>query len=534
MRAAIYTRVSTQKQVDEGYSLGHQRAKCEAFAKSKGWKAAQVFEDAGVSGGKKSRPALDRLVTAVEAGEVDVIISPHLDRIGRSAVHSHELYAKFDAAGIALWTPDGTKYDGTSPAGKMLRSIQAAAAEYERDTIKERTRAGAEAKKERGAFNGGPIPFGYELAEGGGLVICDTEAKWVRYMFHRYANEGASFYEIAKEVGESNVRTKRGGRWKGTKVSELIRSPVYVGQQKDGTSAQHEPLVTPEIFGRAQQRVATTRTLRGNGRGHRASAHLLSHGLLRCECGQGTTPMTDPNGRKYYRCRRKKADTVGDCSMPNLPQDLVDGAILSYLSEHVISDGLTAGDLEAEQENAVKDASKATSEALRAIRAAEDLEAKGEVKWVEGKIEDERWTELKARFAAQREQAEAALRTAEATEDALSEPDEEAIAAVERLRADLAAASTDASSLPRYRALIVKLFESVEVVKADPDAPAVLEDFPSTPSFIYTARKPVRGQPREHRIYLLPVLRPELAMLYGGDPMAFSSGSELIDRNACA
>jgi site-specific DNA recombinase len=236
MKAAIYTRVSSRKQADEGYSLESQRKKCEAFAKAKGWEVARVYEDAGVSGGKKSRPALNELVAAIEAGEVGVLVSPWLDRIGRSAVHSQELYAIFDAAKIALWTPDGAKYDGSSAAAKMTRSILAAAAEFERDMISERTREGAAGKVERGVYNGGPVPFGYELGESGGLVVCEAEAKWIRHMFQRYAHESASFYEIAKELEAAKVPTRRGGLWRGNPVAERIKQPMYAGYLKDEPS----------------------------------------------------------------------------------------------------------------------------------------------------------------------------------------------------------------------------------------------------------------------------------------------------------
>src|SRR5438874_11943921 len=146
-------------------------------------------------------------------------------------------------------------------------------------------------------------------------------------MFKRYAHDGASFYEIGKELAAAKVPTHRGGLWTGKKVAESLKSAMYVAHLRDGTRATHPPLIDLEAFQRAQERMAATRTLNGNGRGKRSSAHLLSHGLLRCECGEGTTPMTDPNGRKYYRCRRKRGEATGVCTMPNLPQELVDETI---------------------------------------------------------------------------------------------------------------------------------------------------------------------------------------------------------------
>jgi DNA invertase Pin-like site-specific DNA recombinase len=158
--AAIYTRVSSQKQVDEGHSLEAQRKACERFAESSGWVLGRVYTDEGVSGGKRSRPELDKLIAAIEAGEVDVLVSPWMDRIGRSATHNAALYELFDRAKLALWTPDGKRYDGDSAAAKFTRSAMAGVAQYERDMISERVTASNAGKAERGSFHGGVIPFG--------------------------------------------------------------------------------------------------------------------------------------------------------------------------------------------------------------------------------------------------------------------------------------------------------------------------------------------------------------------------------------
>lgn len=64
--------------------------------------------------------------------------------------------------------------------------------------------------------------------------------------------------------------------------------------------------------------------------------------------------------------------------------------------------------------------------------------------------------------------------------------------------------------------------------------PGSLEGFPTTPTFLYNARKPVRGRAGEHHYYLLAVLRPELAMIYGGDPLKWAGASDLIGGNAWA
>ncbi len=234
-----------------------------------------------------------------------------------------------------------------------------------------------------------------------------------------------------------------------------------------GAEGKHEPLIDFRPGQRAQVRLSATAELEGNGRGRKPVAHLLGLGMLKCECGASMRPYTNArSGTRWYRCYRKLQDGAPACVIPSLPQDNVDTALLGYLSEHVISAGLTAHELDAEKHRGEADARKAKSEAERTIAQADSRREAAELKWLDGKINDERWAELSDRFDSEREKAEADLRRAEATLSALAEPDDEAIAAVERLRADIAATVKDGGSLQLWHALLVKLYEHVEVVRA--------------------------------------------------------------------
>jgi site-specific DNA recombinase len=505
VKAAVYIRVSSARQADEGYSLEQQRSDCEAFVKAKGWTLLGVFEDAGVSGGKRSRPALDEVVGLIAAGKVEALVSPHIDRIGRSAMNTHELYGVFDDAGIALWKPSGERYDGSSSEAKLMRSVVAAAAQYERDRLSERVRDSVPGKIERGSYNGGPVPFGYEPGEDGGLVPNEDEAKWVRHMFKRYA-EGASFYAIGKELEAEGVPSRRGGKWAGNQaIATRIKNDIYIGRVSGGAEGNHEPLIDADTWQRAQAKLASIKTLPGNGRGRKPTVHLLGQGVLRCACGASMRPMTDPHsGRRYYRCRRKASEGAGSCSVPNLPQAALDQAMLTYLSEHVISPGMTASELEAGTKAAQADAKKAKAAAERAIKLTAQRREAAELKWLDGKIDDAHWGELQARFDDGREQAAAEVKAAEATLSALEAPDAEAQEAVERLRKDIAAAAKG-DSLALYSALIVKLYEHVEIVQGAEADDLEGDDL----SFLH-----------DGRIYaLVPILRPQLAALYGSDPL---------------
>ena len=83
-KAAPYLRVSTNGQID-GESLNTQRIQIQDYCASRGWELVKVYEDAGISGAKDDRPALQALLSAVKAGEIDAVVVRDLSRFGRSA-----------------------------------------------------------------------------------------------------------------------------------------------------------------------------------------------------------------------------------------------------------------------------------------------------------------------------------------------------------------------------------------------------------------------------------------------------------------
>jgi hypothetical protein len=135
--------------------------------------------------------------------------------------------------------------------------------------------------------------------------------------------------------------------------------------------------------------------------------------------------------------------------------------MLAYLSEYVLSRGITQGELEAQTQRAAAEARKVKATAASARKRTIQRRESAEDKWIHGKIDDARWVELKARFDQEADQAEADIAEAESTIDALARPDDEAREAVVRLREDIrAAADNPALIVP----LIVKLYERIEVV----------------------------------------------------------------------
>ncbi|HMN15369.1 MAG TPA: recombinase family protein [Bellilinea sp.] len=145
MKAALYARVSTN---DKGQDVELQMAELRRFAEVRGW-AYEEFVDEGISGSKNSRPALDRLVKAAGKRQIDCVIVWKLDRLGRSLSHLLRLLNDFQSLGVAFISLRES-IDMTTPTGKLMAHLLGAFAEFERELIRERVKAGIEHARKKG------------------------------------------------------------------------------------------------------------------------------------------------------------------------------------------------------------------------------------------------------------------------------------------------------------------------------------------------------------------------------------------------
>lgn len=177
---ALYARVSTSEQTVEPQVHALRR-----YAADRACEALE-FTDAGVSGAKDSRPALDALMREVRMRRVSAVVVTKLDRLARSVRHLTALAAELEALGVSLVCLDQS-IDTATPAGRFLFNTLAAVAELERDLIRERVRAGHAAAKRRGTVFGRP-----EVTDRGG-----------RERIKRLRAAGRTLVEIAELVGVS-------------------------------------------------------------------------------------------------------------------------------------------------------------------------------------------------------------------------------------------------------------------------------------------------------------------------------------------
>lgn len=151
MKAAIYLRVSTNEQTVEP-----QRIELRALCAHRKWEIVAEIEDT-ISGAKRSRAGLDRLMALVRKRAIGAVLCVKLDRLGRSLAHLAQLFSELETAGVALVIPgQGIDTSESNPMGKMMRGFLAVIAEFEREMISERTKAGLVAARVRGSKLGRP------------------------------------------------------------------------------------------------------------------------------------------------------------------------------------------------------------------------------------------------------------------------------------------------------------------------------------------------------------------------------------------
>ena len=192
-RCAIYTRKSTEDGLEQDFnSLQAQREACEAYIKSQrheGWKLVRTaFDDGGFSGGTMDRPALTKLLAAVERHEVDIIVVYKVDRLTRSLADFSKIIEKLDQHDVSFVSVTQA-FNTTSSMGRLTLNVLLSFAQFEREVTAERIRDKIAASKKKGMWMGGNLPLGYDVVDRK-LVINEKEATIVRQLFNLYIELG--------------------------------------------------------------------------------------------------------------------------------------------------------------------------------------------------------------------------------------------------------------------------------------------------------------------------------------------------------
>ncbi|HEV2816146.1 MAG TPA: recombinase family protein [Allosphingosinicella sp.] len=160
-----YSRVSTDRQADDGESLSVQERQIAGWCMMHDHDLTDMFVDSGVSGSVPVglRPAGGELMKRLKPG--DIIVAPKLDRLFRSALDALQTVEAMRAKRVSIWLLDHLGEITGNGMAKAFLTIAAAFAELERDQIRERIVGVKRDQKARGRYLGGRVPFGYDVLE---------------------------------------------------------------------------------------------------------------------------------------------------------------------------------------------------------------------------------------------------------------------------------------------------------------------------------------------------------------------------------
>src|ERR1700731_1439905 len=313
IRCAIYTRKSSEEGLEQEFnSLQAQREACEAFIKSQrheGWVCLpDAYDDGGLSGATIERPALQQLLAEIQAGRVDIVVVYKVDRLTRSLADFAKIVEIFDAKG-ASFVSVTQQFNTTTSMGRLTLNVLLSFAQFEREVIGERIRDKIAASKKKGMWMGGVPPLGYR-AQDGKLIIVDSEAETVRFIFRRYSELG-SVGLLKDELNARGIRSKlwtsASGRRRGGKpfargaLYLMLQNRIYRGEivhKEQSHPGEHPPIIDQPLWDAVQAQLAGNAAERNSSARHRQPSLLT--GMLFDRDGNRMTPShAGKKGTRY-------------------------------------------------------------------------------------------------------------------------------------------------------------------------------------------------------------------------------------------
>ncbi len=303
VRCAVYTRKSTDEGLDKEFNtLDAQRDACEAYVasqRSEGWVLSRDrYDDGGFSGSNLDRPALKRLMSDIEQGQVDVIVVYKIDRLSRSLMDFARLVETFEAHGVTFVSVTQA-FSTTTSMGRLTLNILLSFAQFEREVIGERIRDKFAASRARGMWMGGKVPLGYDVRDRK-LVPNPKEAQRVLRVFELFVETGSGT-EAARRLQAEGVTSKSGRLLNKGDVYKLLNLRTYVGEVEHKGQVYpglHEAIVPRELWDRAHAILQISP--RARAAQNRQHTPALLKGLIYGLDGRALSPtLSRKNGRLY-------------------------------------------------------------------------------------------------------------------------------------------------------------------------------------------------------------------------------------------
>jgi site-specific DNA recombinase len=332
MKIAIYTRVSTEDQAKEGYSLEVQREYLESFAKRENYEVFKVYCDDGISAYSTRREALQQLLKDAKDKKFDLVLVYKIDRFSRNLKDLLNLVDELSACGVAFKSAT-EPFDTSTSAGKLMFQQLGSFAEFERNRISERVFPGMVKGVKQGNWQGARFsPFGYTYNKAKKLLeIEKREADIVKLIYTMYL-AGKSTQDIAVYLNKKKYQTRTGKQFYNKFICDILKNRIYTGKivwnkkhydknqktkkhykyiKNDSSKiiiaqGKHAPIIDEQDFEEVQKRLAEKKK---RWRPRVKNKEYLLSGLLTCvKCNHkynGISSISNHRTNKkkrWYRC----------------------------------------------------------------------------------------------------------------------------------------------------------------------------------------------------------------------------------------
>lgn len=256
-KVALYVRVSTTSQLEEGYSIEEQKAKLESYCDIKDWHVYKVYTDGGFSGSTTERPALEQLIKDAQSKLFDTVLVYKLDRLSRSQKDTlyliEDVFLKNDIEFVSLLE----NFDTSTPFGRAVIGLLSVFAQLEREQIKERMQLGKLGRAKAGkSMMWAKTSYGYDYnKDTGTMTVNEYEALAVKEIYASYL-AGMSITKLRDKINEEYPKKPA---WSYRTIRGILANPVYCGlNQYKGQTFQgtHKAIISLVDFEQTQRELA--------------------------------------------------------------------------------------------------------------------------------------------------------------------------------------------------------------------------------------------------------------------------------------
>ena len=369
---AIYCRVSTEEQSENGYSIDEQERLLEEWCKKMGYVIYKCYSDRGISGKNiKDRPALKELLSDAKAGKFDMVISWKINRVSRKLEDVLKIVSLLEKNNITFKSYS-EPFETDTPAGRMQFQMMALIGEFERGTIAQNVKMGMIAKAKSGNWCGGRV-LGYDLVPNNSpeeekkgknkLKINEKEAEIVRFIFNEYS-KGKGYKAITNQINKLGYKTKKGNDFSVGSIRDILTNPVYIGEIRYNVrqnwsekrrrninpnpirvKGKHEAIIDRELWDKVQLILESKK-----GKPSRIyDGEYPLTGILRCpKCGAGmvisrtTNTLADGTKKRiaYYCCGNWKNKGTSVCNSNTIRVDKANEYVFKKIEELVSNEAM--------------------------------------------------------------------------------------------------------------------------------------------------------------------------------------------------